>query len=113
MSEKRVLIKWLNFSYLLHNLCGSLRGTTSAKFHRGIFFSLFTIITLRVTLLCMIKSFKHKETEKLYLTGRSRKFDIAVCKIGLRKLDYLNASHSLNDLKLPPGNNLEALLGDY
>ncbi len=90
-----------------------MRGTTSAKFHRGIFFSLFTIITLRVTLLCMIKSFKDKETEKLYLTGRSRKFDIAVCKIGLRKLDYLNASHSLNDLKLPPGNKLEALKGDY
>ena len=61
----------------------------------------------------MIKSFKDKDTEKLYITGKSKKFDIAVCKIGLRKLDYLNAVHNLNDLKVPPGNSLEALKGKY
>jgi proteic killer suppression protein len=40
----------------------------------------------------MIKSFVNKETEKLYLTGKSKKFTEAVCNIGLRKLDYLNAA---------------------
>jgi toxin HigB-1 len=61
----------------------------------------------------MIKSFKDKETENLYATGKSRKFPDAVCYAGLRKLDYLNAAKKLDDLKAPPGNRLEALKGDY
>lgn len=61
----------------------------------------------------MIKSFADKDTESLYLTGKSKKFPAAVCKIGIRKLDYLNAAISLEDLKSPPGNRLEALRGDY
>lgn len=47
------------------------------------------------------------------MTGRSRKFSQAVCKTGLRKLDYLNAARTLEDLKAPPGNQLEALKGKY
>lgn len=31
----------------------------------------------------------------------------------LRKLDLLNAAHTLLDLRSPPGNRLEALLGDW
>ena len=61
----------------------------------------------------MIKSFIDKDTEKLYLTGKRKRFDIAVCEAGLRKLDYLNAAHSLNDLKIPQGNKLESLKGDH
>ena len=61
----------------------------------------------------MIKSFADKDTERLYITGKSKRFDIAVCKTGLRKLDYLNSAYNLNDLKVPPGNKLEALKGKY
>lgn len=61
----------------------------------------------------MIKSFADKETEKLYLTGKCRKLDIAVSQVSLRKLDYVNAAKSLTDLKIPPGNRLEALKGGY
>ncbi len=61
----------------------------------------------------MIKSFKDKDTEKLYVTGKCRTFDPSVCKIGLRKLDYLNAAHNLGDLKVPSGNRLEVLKGNY
>ena len=61
----------------------------------------------------MIKSFDDKDTEKLYIRGKSKRFDIAVCKTGLRKLDYLNSAHNLNDLKVPPENKLEALKGKY
>ena len=61
----------------------------------------------------MIKSFDDKDTEKLYIRGKSKRFDIAVCKTGLRKLDYLNSAFNLNDLKVPPGNKLEALKGKY
>ncbi len=61
----------------------------------------------------MIKSFANKETQKLYVTGRSKKFTEAVCNIGSRKLDYLNAAKRLEDLRLTPGNRLEALRGRY
>lgn len=60
----------------------------------------------------MIKSFANKETEELYITGKGRKFPQAVCNIGVRKLDYLNAAIRLDDLKAPPGNRLEQLKGD-
>jgi proteic killer suppression protein len=61
----------------------------------------------------MIKSFADKETEFLFLTGKSKKFPLGVYKISIRKLDYLNAAQSLGDLKAPPGNRLEALKGKY
>ncbi len=61
----------------------------------------------------MIKSFKDKDTEQLYVTGRSKRFPVAVCKVGTHKLDYLNAAAKLLDLKLPPGNRLELLKGKY
>jgi len=32
--------------------------------------------------------------------------------VALRKLDFLNAAHTLDDLRSPPGNRLEALRGD-
>lgn len=58
-------------------------------------------------------TFGDRETEHLYVTGKSRKFSAALCKVGLRKLDYLNAATRLEDLKVPPGNCLEALKGNY
>jgi len=61
----------------------------------------------------MIRSFADKETEKLYINGKNRKFPLAVCKVGLQKLDYLNAAATLEDLWKPPGNRLEALKGRY
>ena len=61
----------------------------------------------------MIKSFSEKETEKLYVTGRSTKFPEAVCNVGIRKLDFLNGAKSLDDLRMPPGNHLEPLKGQY
>jgi len=61
----------------------------------------------------MIKSFSDKETEKLYITGRSNKLPEAVCNVGIRKLDFLNGAKSLDDLRMPPGNRLELLKGQY
>jgi len=61
----------------------------------------------------MIKSFADKETENLFLRGKSRKFPSGVYKVGIRKLDYLNAAKSLEDLKLPPKNRFEALKDKY
>ena len=61
----------------------------------------------------MIINFGNKETEKLYITGKSRKFPQSIIKVALRKLDYLNAAKDVNDLKIPPGNRLEQLKGNY
>jgi len=61
----------------------------------------------------MIKSFGDKETGKFYLTGKSKRFPSTIVTTALRKLDYLNASVSINDLRVPPGNRLEQLKGNY
>ncbi|MDO9208915.1 MAG: type II toxin-antitoxin system RelE/ParE family toxin [Sulfuricurvum sp.] len=61
----------------------------------------------------MIKSFADKVTEQFYITGKSKKFPADIHKSALRKLSYLNGAIDVNDLKIPPGNRLEALKGNY
>jgi len=60
----------------------------------------------------MIKDFLDRETEQFYVSGKSRKIPSAIHRVALRKLDYLNAAHVLDDLRVPPGNMLEALKGN-
>ena len=57
----------------------------------------------------MIKSFSDKETERFYVTAKSKKIPPNIHKVALRKLDYLDAAYLLDDLRSPPGNMLEAL----
>ena len=59
----------------------------------------------------MIGSFASKDTERLWNrhpVARFRSFE----HIALRKMAQLDAATSLDDLKFPPGNRLEALKGD-
>ncbi len=59
----------------------------------------------------MIKSFKSKDTARLFNRLSSRRWrDIA--GTARRKLEMLNAAESLADLRIPPGNRLAALKGD-
>lgn len=60
----------------------------------------------------MIKSFKDKETEKIYSREGSRKLPEEIQQVALRKLRMINNAKSLNDLRIPPANNLEKLKGD-
>lgn len=60
----------------------------------------------------MIVSFASKETEKIWQGLRSRKLPSDIQERALRKLRQLEASANLDDLRLPPGNHLEALSGD-
>ena len=41
----------------------------------------------------IIKYFANRDTEKFYITGKSRKVPSTIHKVALRKLDYLNAQH--------------------
>lgn len=59
----------------------------------------------------MIRSFGDAETRKLFETGRVRRFS-AFADIAMRKLAQLDAAHTLEFLRSPPGNRLEALKGD-
>lgn len=60
----------------------------------------------------MIVSFASKETEKIWQGIRSRKLPSDIQERALRKLRQLEASANLDDLRIPPGNRLEALSGD-
>lgn len=59
----------------------------------------------------MIRSFHSKETYKLFDREYSRKLPRSIQKTAMRKLWMLNAATSLNDLRIPPANHLEALHG--
>lgn len=60
----------------------------------------------------MIVSFACKETEKIWQGVISRKLPVEIQERALRKLRQLEASTNLDDLRIPPGNRLEALSGD-
>lgn len=59
----------------------------------------------------MIRSFKCRDTERLASGKRVRRF-IQFERVALRKLRQLEVSARLDDLRVPPGNRLEALKGD-
>jgi proteic killer suppression protein len=60
----------------------------------------------------MIQSFACAETAKIWNGQRSRKLPGDIQERALRKLRQLNASNTVDDLRNPPGNHLEALHGD-
>ncbi|MDP6080087.1 MAG: plasmid maintenance system killer protein, partial [Arenicellales bacterium] len=63
----------------------------------------------------MIVSFGNRATEDLFngiSSSRARKLPNQIREAALYKLDVLNAVQSLEELKSPPGNRLEALRGD-
>jgi proteic killer suppression protein len=59
----------------------------------------------------MIVSFRAKETERLWQSGRSRRLPSDLQLRAFKKLAILNAAVTLDNLKVPPGNQLEALRG--
>lgn len=60
----------------------------------------------------MIKSFKDRETEKIYARELSRKLPNDIQQVALRKLRMLNNAKTINDLRIPSANRLEKLGGN-
>ncbi len=60
----------------------------------------------------MIQSFASVETERLFATGKSRRFPTEVLKRAVMRLTQLDAAVRLDDLRMPPSNRLEALAHD-
>lgn len=59
----------------------------------------------------MIRSFVDRDTERLFDDQPVRRFR-AIERIARRKLLLLDGAETLEDLRSPPGNRLEALKGD-
>lgn len=60
----------------------------------------------------MIIGFACKETEKVWRAEVSRRLPRDIQQVALRKLFMLDKAQSLNDLRIPPANRLEALKDD-
>jgi toxin HigB-1 len=60
----------------------------------------------------VIRSFKSRVAEEIWLGETVRRLPIEVQRLARRKLRMLNNAQSLSDLRVPPGNRLEALKGD-
>lgn len=60
----------------------------------------------------MIQSFRDRETERIWSGRRSRRLPQDIQATALRKLRMLSNAQALEDLRVPPGNRLEALRGD-
>lgn len=60
----------------------------------------------------MIVSFRDRDTERLFLRERVRRFPAELLTSMLKKLRLLDAAVTVDDLRVPPGNRLERLRGD-
>lgn len=60
----------------------------------------------------MIRSFASRETERLFQRQFSRKLPHDIQRRARVKLEVLDAAEQLDDLRIPPSNNLEKLSGD-
>jgi toxin HigB-1 len=60
----------------------------------------------------MIKTFRDKETEKIFNRLLSGKLPKNIQHIARRKLIVIDSTSDINELRIPPGNRLERLRGD-
>ena len=60
----------------------------------------------------MIENFANPETERLFLTGKSRRLPPDILRRAVMRLTQLDAAVDVEDLRQPPSNRLEALLGN-
>ncbi len=60
----------------------------------------------------MIRSFGDSETELIYNGQRCKKLPPAIHNVARRKLRMIAAATEIKDLRIPPGNKLEQLVGD-
>lgn len=59
----------------------------------------------------MIRSFGNRDTERIWHQQYVRGVDRALQRATLRKLEIIHAAKDLEDLRIPPGNRLERLVG--
>ena len=60
----------------------------------------------------MIKTFADKETQQIFVSGKSKRLPSGLARRAVRRLEYIDLAKNLNDLRVPPSNRLHALRGD-
>ena len=60
----------------------------------------------------MIRSFGSKDTERVWHRERVPSMDPRILRVALRKLRQVGSAEMVEDLRVPPGNRLEALKDD-
>ena len=60
----------------------------------------------------MSKTFADKETQQLFIKGKSKNLPSDLIKRAIRRLEYINLAKKIEDLRVPPSNRLHALKGD-
>ncbi len=60
----------------------------------------------------VIKTFADRHTQRLYSTGKSKRFPPEIARRATRKLEYIDLAVQLDDLRVPPGNRLHRLTRD-
>ncbi len=60
----------------------------------------------------MIKTFRDRDTERIFNRQRVKRFSISMQKLAQRKLDLIDGADLIDDLRIPPGNRLEKLSGN-
>ena len=60
---------------------------------------------------CMIQSFRDKDTERIFQRQFTKRIPTELHRLAWRKLAQIDASERLDDLRVPPGNRLEKLVG--
>lgn len=59
----------------------------------------------------MIRSFRDNDTEAIWRRNYIKKLSPELSRLAYNKLVLINAAASINDLRVPPGNRLEKLVG--
>lgn len=60
----------------------------------------------------MIKTFADKETQRVFVNGKSKKLPPDLIRRAIRRLEYIHWATNINDLRVPPSNRLHALKGN-
>jgi proteic killer suppression protein len=57
----------------------------------------------------VIQTFADKETQQVFVTGKSKRLPPDLMKRAIRRLEYIHLAKTLDDLKVPPSNRLHTL----
>ncbi len=60
----------------------------------------------------MIKSFRDRDTERIFKRQRVKRYSLPIQKLAQRKLDLVDGADLIGDLRIPPENRLEKLAGN-
>ena len=60
----------------------------------------------------MIKTFADKETQQIFIKGKSKRLPPDLIRRAIRRLEYIHWAMDTNDLRVPPSNRLHVLRGN-